>query len=364
LQNSLEVPSKAKSLSTPARAGFGFLLTFVFCAAAPAQEFSPEEFTPCQGLCQSLVLSGGNQFITENGNAANGARLVGVDERGDQLALPFLGGLPTGVALNGSKFGPLTFSLNGRTLFIALGESDQFHTTGPAFNRVTPTAFSPSIIQVTFSADPLNSGPFALSAANREELLKGGTVTLTDWSSNTATFSQVAELGSSVHPVGLATLAKFPNQLFVLDSGTKQLREVDLKSHAVRTIAQFPMATESVSALDDHRLLVTFFTPESNASSVWLLDLTLGTSRKLILNLTSAVDAVSRLKSGLFHFLVLENSGGPQGLGQIIDQDQRGNRTVLTKGLNDPTSLAIDEGTGRLFVYSRGDGVIYSVPLD
>jgi len=36
---------------------------------------------------------------------------------------------------------------------------------------------------------------------------------------------------------------------------------------------------------------------------------------------------------------------------------------VLATGLNDPTSLAIDEATRRLFIYSRGDGVIYSAPL-
>jgi hypothetical protein len=36
---------------------------------------------------------------------------------------------------------------------------------------------------------------------------------------------------------------------------------------------------------------------------------------------------------------------------------------VLATGLNDPKSLAIDEATRRLFVYSGGDGVIYSASL-
>lgn len=340
------------------------LSTLIFCVGAAAQEVLPNEFTPCQGTCRSLILSGGNQFITENGSFANRASVLFVDQNGDQLAIPFIGGLPTGVALNGSKFGPLAFHLNGNMLYIALGESDEFHTTGPSFRAVTPTAFSPSIIEVKFSGDPSNSGPFVLSAGNRQELLSGGTVTVTDWSNNTATFSRLVDLGAGVHPVGLATLSKFPNELFVVDSGTNQLREVDRNTGEVRTVAQFPTATESVSALDDHRLLVTFFSPEPNGSSVWLLDLSLGTSRKLMVNLTAAVDVVSRLKMGQFNFLVLENKGDPEGLGQVLSVDSSGTkRTVLTNGLNDPTSLALDELTSRLFIYSRGDGVIYSVPL-
>jgi hypothetical protein len=208
--------SRTKFLSTaPAVCASVVLSTLIFCAGAVAQEVLPTEFTPCQGICRSLILPGGNQFITENGSFANRGSLLFVDQNGDQLALPFIGGLPTGVALNGAKFGPLAFNLNGNTLYIALGESDQFHTTGPSFRAVTPTAFTPSIIQVKFSTDPSNSGPFVLTAGNRQELLSGGTVTVTDWSNNTATFSRLVDLGASVHPVGLATLSKFPNELFV-----------------------------------------------------------------------------------------------------------------------------------------------------
>jgi hypothetical protein len=43
--------------------------------------------------------------------------------------------------------------------------------------------------------------------------------------------------------------------------------------------------------------------------------------------------------------------------------DSSGASRIVANGLNDPARLAIDEFTGRLFIYSRGDGVIYSVLL-
>jgi len=76
------------------------------------------------------------------------------------------------------------------------------------------------------------------------------------------------------------------------------------------------------------------------------------------------ISSTARDQLGQNAFLVLEHSGGPKGLGQVLGFDAGATtRTVIATGIDDPTSLSIDELTGRLFISSRGDGVIYSVPL-
>lgn len=344
------------------RGAFGFAL--LFGGAALAQEFQASEFTPCQNPCSSIVLSGGNQLVAEGGAQSNHALLLFVDQRGDQLNLPSVAGLPAGRTRNRSTFGPLAFALDGDTMYIAVGESDQFHTTGPAFIRAMATVFSPDVIRIRFPGDPSNSGPFVLDAATRQQLLNGQPVVLTDFSGRTATFDLVARLGTNAHPVALALLPAVPNRLFVVDSRTRRLNGIDLTTGQVSVVAQFPTTVESMRAFGDRQLLVTFYSSQANGSSVWLIDPVAGQSRLIIDNLTSAIDLIARNNGGATTFFVLEANAAADGTGQVLSIDSTGTRrTVLANELNDPTSLAIDEFTGRLFIHSRGDGLIYTVPL-
>ena len=343
-----------------ARIGCTWAPAVWFAAAAFAQN-PPQEFTVCPNGCQPIVLSGGSQLIAEGGATANRASLIAVDPAGDQLALPFLGGLPSGRAADGAPFGPVAYALDGRNLYIALGEADGFHSGGPSLiNRAAPTALAGSVWQVTLSADPTVSGPFVLRPADGQQVLAGQTVTVWDFSGNSATIQQIANLGPGAQPSAVATLAGIPNRVYVVDSGTKRLLAIDGGTGEAVPVAQFPVKPESLRVYDDHQLLLTLFGAQPGTSSVWLLDPIAGASHLLAGNLDSAVDAIAR-GGTLF---VLQNSTGPQGLGRLITVNAGGAiGSVLADGLNDPTTLAIDDFTGRLFFFSRGDGVIYDLPL-
>ncbi|SPE42073.1 exported hypothetical protein [Candidatus Sulfopaludibacter sp. SbA3] len=363
-QQSLLVPQLANSSFTGALrrilGSFAFLVLLSSSGAAQAQ---PQQFAVCPNGCQSIVLPGGNQLLAEAGAMPNHPQLIGTDPNGDQLSIPFLGGLPSGRASDGAPFGPVAYALDGRNLFIALGEADEFHSGGPSFIKRAPVIpFVCSIIQATFSADVAASGPFILSPANSQQLLNAQAVTLWDFSGNSAALQQIATLGVAAHPSGLATIAGAPNTLFLVDSGTKRLLAIDRATHQVTTVAQFPAKPESLHRFDDRHLIVTLFGAVPDGSAVYLLDPTAGASRSVAGQLNSAVDAVSGCYSGTV--LVLENNGDPQGLGQLLAVSSDGTPArVLANGLNDPTNVWIDEFTGRVFIFSRGDGVVYTVPL-
>ena len=341
----------------------GIAVTLMSYSSGFAQQLQPNEFTAAQTPGLSLLLTGGNQFIVQNGNTANNGTLLFVDQRGDQLAVPFIGGLPSGITPNGMKFGPLASMLDGNTIYIALGESDEFHSTGPRFRFGARTSFSAPIVKVTVSTDPAKAGPFLLTAATRQDLLSGLPVTLADSSNNHATFSLVADFGTGAHPVSLAVTPNAPDSLFVVDSASNRLLDIDLTNGATRTLTVFPSTPESVRALGP-QLLVTVFSPLPNDSSVWSVDPVSGHAHIIVPQLTSAVDAVVQSKTGQNSVLVLENRADPNGSGRVLKVNSTGTvTTVLTDGLNDPTGLTIDETTGSLFIYSRGDGIIYSFAL-
>jgi hypothetical protein len=330
---------------------------------ARAQTLQPEQFTICGVPCESLVIPGGS-FVTENGNFANHATLIATDERGDQLAVPFINGLPSGRAADGTLYGPTAYALQGRNIYIAVGEADRFHSTGPNFSRRLPAApFSDVVLQLSLASDPENAGLFLLTPAELQHVLGGQRVTLTaTFGTNTAEISRLAVLGSGIHPSGIAVLRNAPGEVFVTLSGSNRLVQVNAASGAVKTIAQFPATPESVRSFGVGQLLVTLFSDTANASSVWVVDPLTGQSQPFLTKLNGAVDAIARNKTGENAFLVLEHSGGPGGLGQVVGIDSnRTTRAVIATGLNDATSLSFDETIGRLYISSRGDGLIYSL---
>jgi len=347
---------------------FGSLaLALALCGSAGAQQFQASEFTPCPQGCPSVVLSDGSQFIAEGGTRAGHGLIFGVDPVGDQLAVPVISGLPTGMAADGIGYGPVALALDGDNLYIAIGEGDRFHNAGPLF-RTTPAPFAGFVLQVSFSTDPVNAGPFSLTAANLQSLAAGQSVILNNLFGsvgNTATFRQVAALGSGAHPVGLALSSQAPSKLFVADSALNAVEQIDLTYASVTPFVQFAWGAqpESLRATNGGQLLVALTSPSPNGSSVQEIVPSTGGFQTLIGNLTSAVDAVPLSQPGQNTVFVLENSADPQGLGQVLVYNQINSGTVLVNGINNPTSVVLDQLAGGLLIYSRGDGIVYSSPL-
>ena len=106
-------------------------------------------------------------------------------------------------------------------------------------------------------------------------------------------------------------------------------------------VAPFPVPPESVHAFGSTALLVSFFNPSPNTSSVWLLNPTQNRARKVTDSVTAVVDAVASATPSAF--FVLENHVDATGLGDVVRIEAAGVSTVVGSGLNDPVSLAADE---------------------
>ena len=116
-----------------------------------------------------------------------------------------------------------------------------------------------------------------------------------------------------------------------------------------------------------NQLLVTFLTGfpfSAGDSKVLLVDPATGATAPFISWLNSAIDIVYRPRpnGARPQFFLLEYSsnflaGAPGRV--LVFNDPVG--TVLTEGLNAPTSLALDSAAGKLYIASRTDGKIMQV---
>src|SRR3954471_7475363 len=125
----------------------------------------------------------GNLLVGENGKTPNSGRISLVSQGGNRRTL--IDSLPSGLsAPNNDPDGVTSFLLQGRTLYITLGEGDVLRNgTKQGTNVVNPDGVSSglfsSILKMTLSTDlDTFSGGLTLTAGNQSSLLDGNTVTL------------------------------------------------------------------------------------------------------------------------------------------------------------------------------------------
>jgi hypothetical protein len=391
------------------------LLVAVSSSAAIAQSLQPTGLAPAQNA-RMLVLPDGSLLVAEPGDEPNRATLSIFDANGDRRT--FLGGLPSGLSSlrspDGTTLlipdGPDGLALVGNSLYIAIGEGDGFRPRVDRPGAIAPNpdgVSSPilaSVLRIDFSSpDALNGNvPFFLEPASHESLLDGATVNLLGGELS-ASATLVAALRPGIpdagmvyrasHPNGVAVLDTFTaglgdrslmiarrpqRSLFVADSGTNRLIRVDLTSGRSTTLVRFPDPQESatgpatggtlqsVHSFNFGRLLVAISGASPGQGSVQAVNGATGATQTLIRNLNSAVDAVWRETDRGIQLFVLEQraASGQRLTGRVllIDVDSPNGRELVT-GLNDPIGLAVDETNHRLLVSSRGDFLIFFVPL-
>jgi hypothetical protein len=393
------------------------LLVAVSSSTAVARPSQLTVLAPAQNA-RMLVLPGGNLLVAEPGPGPNRGTLSLLDSNGDRQT--FLGGLPSGLSsirsIDGTTLllpdGPDGLALAGNTLYVAIGEGDAFRprTDRPGALVPNPAGVSSpildSVLKIDFSSPDVFDGgvPFFLEPENHESLFDGATVRLLGGepsasASVLAAFRPAIPDASRVyrpsHPNSIAVLenvsapegpgerfvvpvGRSQRSLYVADSGTNRLIRVDLASGRSSTLVRFPDPTESltgpptggtlqsVRAFNFGRLLVAISGASPGVGSVQAVNAATGVTQTLIPNLNSAVDAVARETARGIQVFVVENSaanGQPRtGRVLVFDVDAPSGREVAT-GLNDPVSLAIDETNRRLLISSRGDGLIFFVPL-
>jgi len=333
----------------------------------------------------------GSLLVSEVTTTANSGRVSVVRAGGNRSTL--IDGLPSGLsAPNNVPDGPTDMVVDGRTLYLLIGEGDTL-VNGPTAGTALGNPKGPSspifasLLKFTFSADidSINA-PFVLLPANHQTLLDGATVSISNGAGATATAELVSQFRPATpdpnaiyrnsHPYGLTILPSQPDTLFVADAGQNTVVQVGQTSGRAKVLVRFaptpsplpagPPVIEAVpTSVRPYRdqLLVSTLTGApfvGEISRIMVVDPKTGQFGPFITVLSSAIDVLYRQKAdGTGQFYTLEYSlglttGKPGRLRQY--------ETLFGKTLSDtlvsPSSMTLDPATGTLYVVSKGAGTI------
>jgi hypothetical protein len=348
---------------------------------------------------QRLILTPrGNLLVSEGGTAEpNTGRVSLVNREGTRRSL--LDGLPAGRGHGITAFGPSGMGLDGRTLYLILGEGDV--QVGPPFvvNLDGPSSpiFS-SVLQITFSADvDAIASSFQMSWVDHWALLDGYDLDLRNATGDRAKVHLLTAfrtlvrnvLGSPARmrpadPYG-AWLDASNNALYVVDSSAETLIKVNTTTGRSQVLARFQPDERSTPAGPQYvdtvptavcpvgdSFLVSFlsaapFPPGSSSVRTWnpssgaypalkplISDLTMTTDMICLRGGTGAAPRVVTVE-----YSMNPANMAPSGRVQLFDG---GAKRVIIQGLGLPTGAAHDPTSGDLFVATLA-GTIYRFPL-
>ena len=340
----------------------------------------------------------GNLLASEGGTPVpNTGRISIVNRQGMRRSL--VEGLPAAPGHNIPAFGPVGLALDGRTLYVALGDGDV--EVGPPFAVNTDGESSPifhSVLRIDFSAavDTIQSS-FQMTYGDHWVLSDGYVVELRNASGDRATVRTLAEfrpfwrniLGGPgryrpSNPFGV-WLDGAKDSLYVADASAETILKVDTVTGRSRVLTRFQPLERTTAAgpsFVDHvptavcpageSLLVSFLSSSpfpAGESSVKMWKPSDGTWSRpaaLVTGLTMTTDMVC-LRGGsegaprvaTVEYSTTTDRTVPSGRVQLIEGSQK---TVLLENVLLPTSAAQDPMSGDLFVATLS-GLIVRVPL-
>ncbi len=368
---------------------------------ASAQCPAPVLISGLQGPLGITLSKQDRLIVAESGTPTpNTGRLSIVELNGNRRTL--LGGLPSGISVEGAPSGPSGVFLRGRTLYLAIGSGDTVFAGSVAGTRLAnPNPSSPllsSVLAIQFSADveAMTAAGFTLTTANQQTLAGGTPVTLTN-GSESLTLRLIAnfpdftpdprpDAPDNVREVNPFALVAVGNQLYVTDGGQNALRQVDLESGSFFNLVSFPPipnptpigppvidAVPAGIAYADGKLLVTLFRGFpflAGSSVVEAVDPVTGSHSPLISGLRTAIGVLPIRANGdddraQPNYLTLEHSsedmlGGPGILSRFATPS--GAPVVIANCLTKPTSMTLNARTGTLYI-TELFGNILSVPV-
>jgi hypothetical protein len=372
--------------------------TLLLCVAAPAQTTSV--VTSDLQLPYKLTwTAGGNLLVSEAGGKPNTGRISLVTRSGDRRSL--IEGLPSGLSNpNLTPIGPTGIALQGNALYIAIAEGDAVRN-GPTPGSlvlnpagVSSPIFS-SVLWVQFSDSPDNvMSPFTLKLEQQWAMADGATVTLTNTEGLTANMGVLVDFPPVTSdpvtkyrhsdPFGLSLDPGNPNTLWLVDSGQNTLVQINLATNKWQVATRFapiknptsngPPFIDAVPTMPrpyGGQVLVSMlsgFPFLSGNGSVQIVDPASHTSHPWIAWLTTAIDVAYRTgPSGGTQVFVLGFSanldGNPPGPGELWQFDSPDGKLVV-KNLVTPTGMAMDAGTGEIFITELATGLLKKVQLN
>jgi hypothetical protein len=363
----------------------------------------------------------GNLFVSESGTLApNTGRLSIVDLNGNRRTL--LAGLPSGINDVNEISGPAGLFLDDHTLYVAIGIGDNIKagpvpgTAVPNPNPPTSPIFS-SVLAIQFSNYvEKNTTGFILTSADHQALANGERVSLSNGGADRITVKLIANFPDFLAEPSVAvpnnvrgsnpfdlTLLENHNRhdgdrwadddehgdnhgelLYVTDGGRNLVWQVDINSGAFSMLAVFPQVanpffptigapfTDAVPtgiARSDGQLLVTLFrgVPFAPGTSVveQVSPLT-GSHTPFITGRKTAIDVLPIREHNDTDYLVLQHASAGPFFGSpglvLLFETPAGPPTVIANCLTRPTSMALDEKTGTLYVTELA-GRIVAVPV-
>ncbi len=340
-----------------------------------------------------------NLIVGETGTTApNTGRISIVDSDGDRRTL--INGLPSGINDVLEPSGPAGVFMLGRTLYVAIGVGDVAiagplpGTSLPNPDPLSSPIFS-SILAVHFSSHVENTTEgFTLSLADQEALADGEEVKLSNGDGEKATVELIADFPNFIpNPIGPVPgnvrlsnpfdLVAVGDHLYVTDGGRNLVWKVDIETGAFSELAAFPpipnplpIGPPVVEAVptgirySDGQLLVALFRGAPfppGESDIEQIDPVTGSHSSFIGGLKTAVDVIPIREGGDTDWLVLQHAsagpffGSPGSLLRFETPD--GAPTVVVDCLSRPSSMAIDEKTGTLFIAEPFEDRIVTVSV-
>ncbi len=374
-----------------------FSLTLV---TAHAFLSTPSAMAQCSevisGLRTPLGITQSNQnnlIVSESGTlgALHSGRISIVDPSGTRRTL--LDGLPAATNDAGDSSGPAGVFMRGRTLYVAIGIGNTFLASGlPNLNPASPIFSSVLAIHFSASVEKKTLQGFTLPLSAQQSLASGQKVTLSNVEGDKITVDLIANFPdftidpttpSGFRGVNPFDLVLVGDQVYVTDGGQNLVRRVDIATGAFSTLATFPNvgnplpiggptveAVPTGIAYSDGRLLVTLFRGfpfPPGISVVEQIDPLTGAHAPFITGLKTAIDVIPIREGNETKYLVLQHTSGvgPPFLppftrpGLVLHFDTAaGPPTVVTDCLIRPSSMALDEKTGLLYVTEFGGRIV------
>jgi hypothetical protein len=331
----------------------------------------------------------GSLIVGESGTSdPNTGRISIVDPNGNRRTL--LDSLPSGINDVGEPSGPAGVFLRGRTLYVVLGVGDSV-LPGPVPNPDVSSPIFSSVLAIHFSASVENTTEgWTLSPDDYEALADGEELKLWNGAGERITIELVVDFPDLTvdltSPNGLRQSNPFDlvvlgSQIYVTDGARNLVWQADIGSGAFSALAAFPTianplpfgppvveAVPTGIAHSNGRVLVTLFRGfpfPAGTSVVVQIDPRTGSQSTYIDGLTSAIDVIPTNHSG---DLVLEFSTdflAPEpGRLQLFETPDDDPPTLVADCLFAPTSMALDEASGLLYVTELAGGRIVTIELD
>lgn len=359
-------------------------ILFLCFTALPARPQGPPFVAGLNGPAKVIFTHQGNLVVAESGTPAPNTGRISLVDRATATRRTLVDGLPSGLTPEGGPSGPSGLALQGTTLYATIGAGDAV-LAGPApgTEKANPAPASPLLASLlsfrTGRSLDLTAGGFALTPADHATLKSGAPVTLQNAGGEEMTVRLVADFPDYTaeprpdfsdnvragNPFGVVAKGQ---TLFVVDASQNLVRRVDAGTGAFTTLTAFgkvanplpfgPPVTDPVPdsiRLRGDELLVTFLTgfpfPEGKAE-VRRVDIATGANETYASGLTAAIDSWPLGSGPNDPVLALEFSANMRdslpgrvrlaGGGAALD--------ILLDGLPTPTSFAVDQRNGDVFI--------------